>query len=173
MAKCNHIQTPVDIGTKTVYITGSQYIDTFEPLGRGVFLDQSSWGRKLSGDQVAQAYIYDWPDFGVVPIEDFKGLILRVGQELIQGGPVEVGCIGAHGRTGTLLAGMLIAVEGYNAQDAILEIRERYCRKAVETESQMDLLNDLASSGYRLMLEAPPRPGIFRRIFQFLRIGGR
>lgn len=49
-------------------------------------------------------------------------------------------CIGGHGRTGTAICAMMIAVEKWTVQDAVEYVREEYCRHAVESSSQCDYL---------------------------------
>ena len=50
-----------------------------------------------------------------------------------------MGCFGAHGRTGTLLASILV-YEGYTATDAINKVRKDYCDRAIENKKQEDLI---------------------------------
>jgi hypothetical protein len=52
---------------------------------------------------------------------------------------VHVGCIGGHGRTGMVLAALVKKIKG--TEDAITWLRENYCKKAVETETQVKFLN--------------------------------
>jgi hypothetical protein len=49
---------------------------------------------------------------------------------------VAVHCFAGHGRTGTMLASLMVAVGGWNAQESVKFIRENYCDSAVETEIQ-------------------------------------
>jgi hypothetical protein len=81
-----------------------------------------------------------WPDFGV-PAD---GAALRVALVDLQerwraGQRIEMGCVGAHGRTGTALAclGVLAGVESYRAVDWV---RSNYCARAVETAEQEEFV---------------------------------
>ena len=78
----------------------------------------------------------DWPDFGL-PAD---AAALRVAlQDLLDrakgDAPVEVGCLGGHGRTGTALA-CLAVLAGIPAADAVEWVRSNYCPRAVETDDQ-------------------------------------
>jgi protein-tyrosine phosphatase len=48
---------------------------------------------------------------------------------------VEVGCLGGHGRTGTVL-GCLAVLTGHPHGEAVAWVRARYCADAVETAEQ-------------------------------------
>lgn len=78
----------------------------------------------------------DWPDFGL-PV-DTDGLLDTLGRLLVrarQGERVEIGCWGAHGRTGTALAALAV-LTGRPPDEAVAWVRETYCAKAVETPEQ-------------------------------------
>ncbi len=59
----------------------------------------------------------------------------RAGQE------VEVGCLGAHGRTGTALACAAV-LAGVAPDDAVEWVKSNYCERAVETPEQMKFVAD-------------------------------
>ena len=156
-----HIQDQVQVGDYFVYATGSSAVsgwDGYRPKQLGVFLDPKSWSRILRVSPVGYSphvkipeivtptgcvIFIDWPDFGVIGLDRFYRVIRKILSALKQGRSVEVGCIGAHGRTGTLLAGLLVAAEGLTARQAIQEVRARYCDEAVETSEQEQLLQRL------------------------------
>jgi hypothetical protein len=78
----------------------------------------------------------DWPDFGVPAdrahvVSALRSVLERAGR----GEQVEVGCLGAHGRTGTALA-CLAVLGGHPAGEAVAWVRANYCDKAVETPEQ-------------------------------------
>ena len=50
---------------------------------------------------------------------------------------VLVFCLGGHGRTGTVLAGLIALLEP-DVEDPVNEIRNRYCASAVETREQAE-----------------------------------
>lgn len=71
-------------------------------------------------------------------VVQFKKLVHWLAAQLSLGRRVHVGCIGGHGRTGTLIAA-LVSVIHENA-DAISWVREHYCKSAVETKEQVQFL---------------------------------
>ena len=83
----------------------------------------------------------NWPDRGVIPVEDLDSLTGYLLRKIRNGEIVETGCYGAHGRTGTLLAALLVA-EGAMPNEAISQVRTRHCKQAIETKSQEDLVSE-------------------------------
>jgi len=78
------------------------------------------------------------PDMGVPKdVENFKQLVKWVKSRLEFNLKIHVGCIGGHGRTGTLLAAL---VSLYGEKDAITYVRNHYCPKAVESKVQVQFL---------------------------------
>ena len=163
MKTCQHIRQAVPIGNHTVYATaGRSVANQYRPLEFGVFLDKPLWTRLLQVPYLSSrkahsklpklptndsdVIIIDWPDFGVIGQDRFSRLIKIILREVKQKTKVEIGCIGGHGRTGTVLAGLLIEEEGLNADVAIKTIRHRYCPHAVETADQIKMLHLFASS---------------------------
>jgi hypothetical protein len=71
--------------------------------------------------------------------KNFKKLVEWVADRLYEGDKVFCGCIGGHGRTGTFLAALVAHMSG--EKDAIKYVRDNYCKKAVESESQVNFLN--------------------------------
>ena len=78
----------------------------------------------------------DWPDFSV-PVDrtDARAALDDLLARARRGGRVEIGCLGAHGRTGTALA-CLAAMTGCAPADAVAWVRANYCSHAVETDEQ-------------------------------------
>ena len=62
---------------------------------------------------------------------------------------VAIHCMGGHGRTGLVLAiiGLILGELPHDPKEAIIELRKRYCHKAVESEEQ---LSYIFSIGYNL-----------------------
>jgi len=97
------------------------------PPDVGVWLDES-WA--------AHGDVIDWPDGGVPTDPAAAAAKIREAfQAARRGQRVEVGCIAAHGRTGTALACMAI-LAGVDANEAVDWIRDHYCEKAVESPYQ-------------------------------------
>ena len=78
---------------------------------------------------------------GSVPssLEDAKKLISYLAENLIAGKKVHIGCIGGHGRTGTILAALVTYMTGN--KNSIEYVRTHYCQKAVESITQINWLN--------------------------------
>jgi len=93
----------------------------------GLWLDES-WSN--------YGEVIDWPDGGAPrDWEDARTRIRQAFADARGGARVEVGCIAAHGRTGTVLACFAI-LAGVPADQAIEWVRDHYCSKAVETGPQ-------------------------------------
>jgi len=86
----------------------------------------------------------EWPDFGV---PDDSGLVVAALRSTLararSGQRVEVGCLGAHGRTGTALACLAI-LTGVPAAEAVTWVRTAYCSGSVETAEQAAFVTGLA-----------------------------
>jgi hypothetical protein len=70
---------------------------------------------------------------------EFKMMIDWLCDQIVAGKSVHVGCLGGHGRTGMVLAALVKMLGGVT--DAITYVRNRYCKKAVETTAQAEWLN--------------------------------
>lgn len=86
------------------------------------------------------AIIVPWTDRGVIEMDMLMWLVNGIIAKMEAGKLVEVGCLGGHGRTGTLIACVLGKVENLTARQAILTLRDRYCEKVVETAAQCLLI---------------------------------
>jgi hypothetical protein len=87
--------------------------------------------------------LYPWPDYGIP--KDTRRLIRTLKWLLAQatkGQIVEVGCMGGHGRTGTVLAALL-ALQGVSARSAIRRVRRNYCEEAIESDRQFAFIRGL------------------------------
>jgi hypothetical protein len=71
--------------------------------------------------------------------KSFAKLVEFVCNQLQGGSHVHAGCIGGHGRTGTLFAAVFNIVNG--DKDSIATVRSLYCKKAVESAEQIKFLN--------------------------------
>jgi len=93
-------------------------------------------------------FIYlDWDDYTAPPVgldfwQELKTLIKEK-----QWKTIALGCVGGHGRTGTAICALMIA-HGYSAESAIKNVREIYCKKCVENESQRRYLYELSGEEY-------------------------
>ena len=165
---CKHWRTPVKVGNTSGKLVASGHTNspkppalTWQPYpSLGVYLSRF-WLEDL-GRVVAQGvrikggapwpYLYtDWPDMSPVEQEPLAVIVDAVIAALGKGQTVEIGCTGGHGRTGTVIAGVLAILEGLDAGTAIAETRKRYCVSAIETFKQEEMI-------YHLLGETPPKP---------------
>ena len=131
-AKDRHYGDKVDLNGLTVYASSSWSLrkgDEFIP-DWGLYADwcwkPSSW----RAEHIA------WPDFSIPDdlVLTFEQILEAV--EKAQAGlKVEFGCIGGHGRTGTILA-IVGVIMGMGAREAILHVRTTYCTHAIESDEQ-------------------------------------
>ena len=96
----------------------------------GLYLDRR-WSPPWTHDYV------EWPDFGLpANSAELRSQLAQLLERSRRGEQVELGCLGAHGRTGTAL-GCLAILAGVPASDAVAWVRSAHCDKAVETPEQM------------------------------------
>lgn len=69
--------------------------------------------------------------------ELFKELVEWICNQLQEGKKIHVGCIGGHGRSGTLVAAVAAK---FGHKDAIAWARQHHCKKAVESQDQVNFL---------------------------------
>lgn len=98
--------------------------------------------RKKERDNLTKEYLWpflfiDWPDRGIIDVNLADRVVKYMLKEIKAGKILDTGCMGAHGRTGTLLAMLLIEEEGLAAGAAIEEVRARHCNRAIESDSQV------------------------------------
>lgn len=118
-------------GNVTIYVSSmwnNRKPDEFTP-DFGLYFD---WGWKpyWRNEHV------DWPDFNIpynqeIALEQIKDALNRAKS----GVKVEVGCIGAHGRTGTALAVMNVLL-GADHKEAVEHVRQNHCGHAIENKKQ-------------------------------------
>ncbi len=74
-------------------------------------------------------------DFSAPSVDDFDRTIAFIDSVTDGGGAAAVHCTSGYGRTGTVLAGYLVAREGLTAEDAISRVRQRR-PGSIETDGQ-------------------------------------
>lgn len=163
--KCRHAPTPAFrlAGTKITYMGGSESKVNprkFDGLVVCLLGDKSyitppqdvvgndGWADSLQDFtntyQPVKDYItIDWSDGGAPPVD--VGFWTALHNEVQKRGLQKVlfYCMGGHGRTGTALASILIEVAGFDPDSAVKWIHKNYCKEAIETNSQINYLNDL------------------------------
>lgn len=112
-------------------------------------------GMRMSGQHFpwnkGEEFLFEIPDMGIPKkLGEFKNLVNWTLTQLQAGKKVHCGCIGGHGRTGTFLSALVCM--GSDELDPIGYVRENYCSKAVETQSQVKFLVD--HFGARPILES-------------------
>jgi hypothetical protein len=80
-------------------------------------------------------------DFTAPAIEQLLFFLALTEEEISRGGSVAVHCLGGTGRSGTFLSAYFI-YQGMSVEEAVAHVRESR-PGAVETASQMDVLNEL------------------------------
>jgi hypothetical protein len=110
-----------------------------------------------------------------IPIKDMTApdyLRLRANAERIvelmkAGNTIALWCIGSHGRTGTVLATCIGLVEPN--VDPIDTVRERHCKSAVETQSQVEVV--FKALGRELPEKWKPAPTPVRKVKSYITEG--
>lgn len=90
-------------------------------------------------DPKCVATLLPWQDYGLPTVSYVKAAeAIKYAYDLACAGRiVEVGCMGGHGRTGTVLACMAILSDpDMSPEDAVLHVRKVHCNEAVETNQQ-------------------------------------
>lgn len=87
----------------------------------------------------------DWGDGTKGPLktkQEYEGLLRALRGH---GGDVAAACVGGHGRTGTFISIMswLMEIPQNNSKKPIEYIRDIYCKEAVETKVQFELIRDI------------------------------
>ena len=94
---------------------------------------------KIFSHYESRKLFVNWPDMKAISVDALTMLVDWCRHQIIEGEVLQIGCIGAHGRTGTLLAAILIR-EGATAEEAIKKVRSEYCTRAIESKAQENLL---------------------------------
>tara|TARA_R100000306_G_C4357661_1_gene133629 strand:+ start:180 stop:947 length:768 start_codon:yes stop_codon:yes gene_type:complete len=118
-----------------------RWMEEYSPVWFNPALAQSGSSLGLNVKPETPTIFLDWPDMGVLEIEDLKPVVAYLTSVIDTG--VEVGCMGGHGRTGTLMALIMVQL-GCKAEEAIKTIRQDYCDRAIETKKQENLIKAFA-----------------------------
>ena len=144
MKSCHEDHPPLAItdSTGTYYIYGGSCIrpvindmDVFVGLDYGMAKTSRQFPWNAGEECLFKINDMHPPD----SLAEFNQLIDYLAYSLRGGKKVFVGCIGGHGRTGTVFAALVKKMTGM--EDAIPYVRENYCHKAVESTSQIDWLH--------------------------------
>lgn len=102
--------------------------------------------------EVGESFLFHITDMHAPndPAQFFK-LIDWLVVQLIAQKKVHIGCIGGHGRTGTVLSALVSVM--MDEKNAIGYVRKHYCQKAVESAAQIEFL----SKHFGVTREAPAK----------------
>ena len=151
---CEHWRSPIAIGKWKVVVSAS--FDKSTPASYdqtpdfGVYL-ATTWGasitttpdfptEELGMKTVYPCLFYNWTDMKAPRDARIVELVGWMKTTIESGKIIDIGCVGAHGRTGTMLALLLIDIEGLGAKEAIAAVKERHCSHAIETWEQEDYI---------------------------------
>jgi len=86
---------------------------------------------------------FPWIDRSVpLDVEQFVKVLRWLLGEIKDGKRIDIGCMGGHGRTGTMLACLLVA-QGMPANEAVKKVRSEHCSEAIETQGQIAFVQRL------------------------------
>lgn len=103
-------------------------VDVLVPLDS---LDPKIWGLGFRGEIL----YFPIEDYWILPDEVLADLVSKIIDRLNSGKKVGLFCLGGHGRTG-YVASAVLGKLGY--EDPIGFLRKKYCRRAVESDAQIN-----------------------------------
>lgn len=152
--KCRHYGASVTMPDGTVIGVSSHFTrtttDTIPDFG--VYLS-STWSPKNY-----LSYYLPWQDYGLPQVASHvvEGVVDEILFRARNGQHVEIGCIGGHGRTGSLLA-LIVQRAGLDDPYTAVEwVRKNYCKEAIEHHDQEWYVKMFAAALVGDPL--PPRP---------------
>lgn len=149
--KCDHLMTPVRLQTTTVYASSLNDNRTHSIPDWGLYADWS-WRPYWRNEHI------DWKDLGLPEDYDIAFEQISYAYDLARAGKtVEIGCIGGHGRTGTILCCMAV-LDGMTAQEALTHIELTYCADIVETFEQEWFIKWFEATAYGNTPPEKPQP---------------
>jgi hypothetical protein len=147
--KCNHCMEPVLLKTTTLYASSLNDTRSDKIPDWGLYADWA-WQPVWRNEHIA------WKDYGLPTDYDVAFEQIVYAYELAKSGKtVEIGCIGGHGRTGTILSCMGV-LDGFTAAEAIMRVESFYCKEVVETFEQEWFVKWFEAKARGL--EAPVKP---------------
>ena len=158
--KCRHYSEPVALPSGVVIHCSSLHnnrSDDSPAPDFGLYAD-FSWKPYWRNEFI------DWPDFRIPYDEEIATEQIVDLYEKAKEQRVEIGCIGGHGRTGTILACLYTYdLDGApTGEQSTLWVKKNYCKQAVETREQawfVDLFRSLLFENVTLP-ERPTQSGI-------------
>ena len=152
---CDHNMDEFKLRTGYIYISAVRNKvkakDAFKPT-HGCYMD-TAWIKERFlttagvnllpyGLLEQEAVHIKWPDRDIIPVNYLHTAVVFCHGTVADNSKVlEIGCHGAHGRTGTLLAAIIV-YQGATAEEAIDQVRSEHCSHAIETKSQEMLIKE-------------------------------
>lgn len=138
--RCYESHQPLSLGSGLVVYGGSCGSPIVKDADVYVGLDLSMKKSEKAFPWVeGESFLYYIQDMHAPrDVESFTKLIDWLAMQLIAKKKVHIGCIGGHGRTGTVLSALVSVIMG--EKNAIEYVRKNYCHKAVESHEQVEFL---------------------------------
>lgn len=152
--KCSHKHDEIEIADGYfVYCSSVNYvIEEADNPDFGLYADYS-WRPTWRNEFI------NWPDYNMPKDKEIAlTQIVDAYERILNGEMVEIGCIGGHGRTGTILACLyLLGQEGsVTPNEAYHFVKNSYCVHAIESDIQEWFIE--YASGYWYGTEVPEEP---------------
>lgn len=138
--RCYHTHPPLPVGNGKVIYGGNGEHPVLEDADVYVALDYPPNDTKFYPWHGKSILIHFKMTDGQPPKDttEFKNLIGWLSDQLDAGKKVHVGCIGGHGRTGTVFTALVAHRKA--SDDPIAYVRDHYCKRVVETMAQVNYL---------------------------------
>lgn len=155
-SSCNHWREPIHVLNGTILCSGymsrpktvtdasllpypdaGYYLDWMWPRIVG---NISSAGMPCPIEPLWPFVSIDWPDRGIIDDASLRLVAEQLAGYLKAGKTVEIGCQGGHGRTGTLIAAVMLLHSNQSVKECVDWLRRAYCKEAIETEVQVNQL---------------------------------
>lgn len=139
----SHPKLPIIVGDKTYFVTGGSCVSRVPSGDYDVFVGLDvgySKTKRYYPWEKGVEFLYRVPDMGVPKsLASFKKMLGYLEKAILNRENVFIGCIGGHGRTGLVLAALVAKMTGN--MKAVPYVRKNYCKKAVESEEQIEWLH--------------------------------
>jgi protein-tyrosine phosphatase len=142
-----HWRNPIKVGDYLVLVSSLEGYESNRERSSpdpdfGVYLDEG-W----SSVEIGYPHqLYFWPNRGAIELPKFASIVDAIIEKVKEGEMVDIGCMEGHGRTGTVLAGLMMKLENLSAQEAITAVQERHCPDAIEADIQKQLLFEFGNT---------------------------
>lgn len=144
---CRHASTPFVLPSGVTMYATSEY-DAWHKANAARPVPDVSVYMTNGYEPKRMSYYLPWTDYGLpeTPDEDVLDAAAILLAAAYQGKRAETGCMGGHGRTGSLLA-IVVLLDDYESgrpvrsgPEAVAYVREHHCDQAVEGKRQADYI---------------------------------